>query len=146
MVDSRLQQLDVPSLIVVGAADQLISSKGEADRLIKLLPKAEKLLVREAGHFVLDDNVNLTEAILYSKLDPLNFSETKKPYDPIVDWQVPSSDILEEVFNTSVKQLEDVFSPVWISTDFVGKRTMGLDNIPKVDGPILFVSNHQLCK
>jgi pimeloyl-ACP methyl ester carboxylesterase len=147
VVDSRLKQLDTPTLIVVGTADQLISSKDEADRLTKLLPQAEKLAVREAGHFVLDDNVNLTEAILYSKLDPLNFNETKKPYDPITDWKPPSSDILEEVFNTSVKQLEDAFSPVWISTDYNGKRTMGLDNLPSQgDGPILFVSNHQLCK
>ncbi|KAL3914406.1 MAG: hypothetical protein SGILL_006113 [Bacillariaceae sp.] len=144
VVDSRLSTLDIPSLVVVGTADQLISSKDEADRLTKLLPHAEKLQVREAGHFVLDDNVNLTEAILYSKLDPLRFKETKKAYDPIVDWKVPSKDIMEETLTTSVKQLEDAFSPVWMSTDSNGRRVRGLGNVPKQDGPILFVSNHQL--
>jgi pimeloyl-ACP methyl ester carboxylesterase/1-acyl-sn-glycerol-3-phosphate acyltransferase len=144
VVDSRLTQLDIPSLIVVGTADQLISSKSEADRLTKLLPRAEKLQVREAGHFVLDENVNLTEAIIYSKIDPFRFNETKKTYDPIVDWKVPSAAIMEETLTTSVKQLEDIFSPVWISTNSEGKRTKGLGNIPNDDGPILFVSNHQL--
>lgn len=144
VVDSRLSQLDIPSLVVVGRADQLISSKTEADRLTKLLPQAEKLEVREAGHFVLDDSVNLTEAILYSKLDPLRFQETKKPYDPITDWKLPPPEIMKETLTTSVKQLEDVFSPVWMSTNADGRRTMGLGNVPKVDGPILFVSNHQL--
>jgi pimeloyl-ACP methyl ester carboxylesterase/1-acyl-sn-glycerol-3-phosphate acyltransferase len=144
LVDSRLSQLDIPSLIVVGTADQLIRSGSEADRLTKLLPRAEKLQVPEAGHFVLDDNVNLTEAILYSKLDPLNFKETRKPYDPIVDWQVPAKEVMEQVLNTTVKQLEDAFSPVFVSTNSYGQRVMGLGNVPK-DGPILFVSNHQLC-
>ncbi|KAG7353590.1 lysophospholipase [Nitzschia inconspicua] len=144
IVDSRLSQLDIPSLVVVGTADQLISSKNEADRLTKLLPQAEKLQVREAGHFVLDDNVNLTEAILYSKLDPLRFKETKRPYDPIVDWKVPPPEIMKETLTSSVKQLEDVFSPIWMSTSSDGRRAMGLGNIPKEQGPILFVSNHQL--
>jgi pimeloyl-ACP methyl ester carboxylesterase/1-acyl-sn-glycerol-3-phosphate acyltransferase len=144
VVDSRLNQLDIPSLIVVGTDDQLISSKNEADRLTKLLPHVEKLSVRDSGHFVLDDNVNLTEAILYSKLDPLRFNETKKAYDPIVDWKVPSMDVMQQTLTTSVKRLEDVFSPVWMSTDSKGKRARGLVNLPKQDGPILFVSNHQL--
>lgn len=144
VVDSRLSQLDIPSLVVVGTADQLISSKNEANRLTKLLPQAEKLQVPEAGHFVLDDNVNLTEAILYSKLDPLRFRETKKPYDPIVDWKLPPPEIMKETLTTSVKQLEDVYSPVWMSTNGDGRRAMGLGNIPRGEGPILFVSNHQL--
>jgi len=86
----------------------------------------------------------LTEAILYSKLDPLKFKETKKPYDPIVDWKPPPAHILEQTLNSSVKQLEDAFSPVWISTNDQGERTMGLDNVPRDVGPVLFVSNHQL--
>jgi pimeloyl-ACP methyl ester carboxylesterase/1-acyl-sn-glycerol-3-phosphate acyltransferase len=144
VVDSRLDKLDIPTLIVVGTADQLISSKNEADRLSKLLPQSEKLQVRNAGHFVLDQGVNLTEAILYSKLDPLKFKETRKPYDPIVDWVPPPPEVMEQTLNTSVKQLEDAFSPVWMSTNSKGIRTMGLGNIPRNQGPILFVSNHQL--
>lgn len=145
VVDGRLNQIDIPSLIVAGTADQLIRSGSEADRLAKLLPQAEKLQVPQAGHFVLDDNVNLTEAILYSRLDPLNFKGTRRPYDPIVDWQVPAKDVMEQILTTSVKRLEDTFSPIFMSTNGNGQRAMGLGNVPK-DGPILFVSNHQLCR
>jgi pimeloyl-ACP methyl ester carboxylesterase len=145
VVDSRLSQIDVPTLIVVGTADQLINSGSEADRLTKLLPQAEKLPVPEAGHFLLDDTVNLTEAIIYSKLDPLNYTGTKKLYDPIVDWQIPAKDVMERMLNTNIKRLEDTFSPIFMSTNGDGQRVMGLGNVPK-NGPILFVSNHQLCR
>ena len=143
VVDSRLKQLDIPSLIVVGEKDNLLSSKNEANRLTKIIPQSQKLIVKEAGHFVLDANVNLTEAILYSKLDPLKFAETKKKYDPILDWKLPSDEELNQVFNSSIKQLEDAYSPIYMSTNKEGKRSFGLGDVPN-KGPILFVSNHQL--
>jgi pimeloyl-ACP methyl ester carboxylesterase len=140
LVDPRLDQLEVPTLIVVGTEDNLIGSRREVGRLDKTLPNSEKLQVQGAGHFVLDENVNLTEAILYSKLDPLK----RKPYDPILDWKLPSREVVDDTFEKSVKPLEDSFSPIFISTDREGKRSMGLDNLPR-EGPTLFVSNHQLC-
>ena len=146
LVNPRLSQLDVPTLIVAGNDDNLLSSGKEVSRLEKVLPQSEKLVVKGAGHFVLDWNVNLTEAILYSKLDPLNFKETKRPYDPIVDWKLPLKDVIDKAMTNQVKPFEDAFSPVFMSTDENGKRTMGLGNLPKVEGPLLFVSNHQLCK
>jgi pimeloyl-ACP methyl ester carboxylesterase len=146
LVNPRLEQLDVPTLIVVGSDDNLLSSGKEVSRLEKVLPQFEKLVVNGAGHFVLDWNVNLTEAILYSKLDPLNFKETKRPYDPIVDWKLPHRNIIDQTLKNVVKPFEDAFSPVFMTTDENGKRIMGLGNLPKVEGPLLFVSNHQLCK
>jgi pimeloyl-ACP methyl ester carboxylesterase len=146
LVNPRLKQLNVPTLIVVGNDDNLLSSGKEVSRLEKVLPQFEKLVVNRAGHFVLDGNVNLTEAILYSKLDPLNFKERKRPYDPIVDWKLPRPDIVARTLKNVVKPFEDAFSPIYMTTNENGKRIMGFGNLPKVDGPILFVSNHQLCK
>ena len=145
LVNPRLQQLNVPTLIIAGGDDKLINSGREANRLCSLLPNSEKLIVNRAGHFVLDENINLTEAILYSKLDPLNFKETRKPYDPILDWKLPPKDVVENTFHNVVRPLEEAFSPIYISTDTNGRRTMGLNNLPR-EGPLLFVSNHQLCK
>ena len=71
VVDARLAQINIPTLVLVGQEDRLLPSKSEADRLVMALPNAEKLTVRQRGHFVLDDKVNLTEAILYSSIDPL---------------------------------------------------------------------------
>ena len=146
LINPRLSQLEVPTLVVVGKEDKLIASGNEVRRLTKALRNCEKLEVRGAGHFVLDDNVNLTEAIIYSKrLDPLNFNETMKPYDAILDWKMPSKQVVEKVREEGVKFLNDAFSPIFISTDNNGNRAFGLENLPK-EGPLLFVSNHQLCE
>jgi pimeloyl-ACP methyl ester carboxylesterase len=144
LINSRLSQVEVPTLVVVGTEDKLIASGNEVRRLTKTLPNCEKLEVRGAGHFVLDDNVNLTEAIIYSKiLDPLNFNESKKIYDPILDWKMPSKEVIAEIREESVNFLVDAFSPIFISTDDQGNRAFGLQNLPK-EGPLLFVANHQL--
>ncbi len=145
LVESRLKQLEIPSLVICGEQDNLLNSKDEAKRLTKILPQSEELTVRDAGHFILDENVNLTEAILYSKIDPLKYIEEEKSYDPILDWQMPTAEKISQTLSTSVKQLEDNFSPVWISTNMEGKRSFGIGNVPR-EGPLLFVSNHQLCK
>lgn len=145
LVKPRLEQLQLPTLVVVGTDDKLIDSGREVGRLMKTLPNCEKLEVRGAGHFVLDDSVNLTEAILYSKLDPLDFKNTVKPYDPILDWELPPKEVVDKVYEENVKFLDDAFSPVYISTDHDGNKAFGLENLPR-EGPLLFVANHQLCK
>jgi pimeloyl-ACP methyl ester carboxylesterase len=146
LVIPRLSQLETPTLVVVGTDDKLIPSGSEVQRLTKTLPNCEKLEVKGSGHFVLDDKVNLTEAIIYSKmLDPLNFKETLKPYDPILDWKLPSKEVIDQVRKDTIDRLEEAFSPIYISTDTEGNRAFGLDNLPR-DCPLLFVSNHQLCK
>jgi pimeloyl-ACP methyl ester carboxylesterase len=149
LINPRLNQLEVPTLIVVGKEDKLLGSGKEAKRLEQVIPTTEVLAVNDAGHFVLDEALNLTEAMIYSKImDPLNFKTTKKPYDPILDWTLPSKEVIDKTLETVVKPLEQTFSPIFLSTNSHGKREMGIQNLPKEgldDGPLLFVSNHQLC-
>ncbi|GAX28561.1 hypothetical protein FisN_1Hh649 [Fistulifera solaris] len=137
----RLEQINVPTLVIAGKEDALVPSATECDRLLKLIPHSEKLLVRNRGHFVLDDSVNLTEAILYSNIDPFKH-QGKKPYDPILDWTMPTEEELEEVLASTVRPLERAHSPVFFSTDSDGYRWRGLSKID-MDGPVLFVGNHQ---
>eukprot|EP00980_Cylindrotheca_fusiformis_P022318 scaffold9191_cov114-Cylindrotheca_fusiformis.AAC.13 len=141
--EQRLGQIDMPTLVVVGSDDKLIESKLEANRLEKILPNCTKLVVRGAGHLVLDENVNLTEAIVYSDIDPLKRKEEKQ-FDPVLDWKLPPKDVIDDILERSVKPLETAFSPIFMSTDKAGTRTMGLGNLPKDESPLLFVSNHQL--
>jgi len=155
VTDARLVTAlaDLPTLIVAGEQDRLLPSRREADRLARLLPHAEKLVVPDRGHLVLDDSVNATEAILYSKIDPLRWRQQEKPYDPITDWKLPAAPVVQEYIDQAVRGLRDAFSPVFFSTDANGKRWRGLGRVPSSSSssaaaqprrpPLLFVGNHQ---
>jgi pimeloyl-ACP methyl ester carboxylesterase len=145
VVNARLSKLSsLPVLVIAGRNDHLLPSAQEARRIAGILPHAETLVVPDRGHFVLDDTVNLTEAILYSKIDPLN--KNKKSYDSITDWKIPHD--IHEYIQTNVQPFRGIFSPVYVSTDQNGKRWMGMSKIPRPSQaeskkPILFVGNHQ---
>ena len=142
-VNSCLSQIETPTLVVAGGKDCLMPSLQEANRLAALLPNAEKLIVPDRGHFVLDDTVNLTEAILYSHIDALDWKATKKTYDPIRDYKLPSDKELAVAIEKTVVPSRTAHSPVFFSTDDKGKRWRGLSKIPRPEGSLLFVSNHQ---
>ena len=146
-VNARLPQIEVPTLVIAGEQDRLMPSLQEANRLVEIMPNAEKLIVRGRGHLVLDETVNLTEAILFSKIDPLDWKATKAKYDPILDWKLPSRQQVTKVIEESVQPLRTAHSPVFFSTDEKGKRWLGLSKIPRSsDGPLLFIANHQFGK
>jgi pimeloyl-ACP methyl ester carboxylesterase len=145
IVNPRLSQLDVPTLIVAGQDDNMLPTKEEGKRLVDVLPDAVKLDVRGSGHFVLDERVNLTKAILDStNIDPFNKKDEPK-YDPITDWSLPPEEEVHDVIERQVKPLRNLVSPVFFSTGPDGKRIMGLGNLPsgEEDRPLLFVANHQ---
>lgn len=143
IVNSRLHTLDIPTLVIAGAEDKLLPSTKEAERLLETLPMSETLKVPGRGHFVLDETVNLTEAILYSKIDPLGWDKTKKKYDPVLDWTPPPKQVQDEVIEKSVKPFRTAVSPVFFSTDSNGKRWKGLAKVPRPEEPLLIVANHQ---
>jgi pimeloyl-ACP methyl ester carboxylesterase len=60
LVNERINDLQAPTLVVAGDRDRIMPSDKEVERLIKVIPACEKLLVRGRGHFVLDEGVNLT--------------------------------------------------------------------------------------
>ena len=145
IVNPRLKNLDVPTLIVAGQDDNMLPTKEEGKRLIDIMPDAIKLDVRGSGHFVLDERVNLTKAIIEStNIDPFNKKDEPK-YDPITDWSLPPKEEVYDVIERQVKPLRNLVSPVFFSTDSNGKRIMGLGNVPsgEEDRPLLFVANHQ---
>ncbi|GKY96946.1 hypothetical protein MPSEU_000653600 [Mayamaea pseudoterrestris] len=158
VVKSRLNKIDVPTLIMVGKQDKMLPSDSEADQLMDAILNAEKIVVSQRGHLVLDGSINITEAVLYSAIDPLNWRLTKKTHDTIYDWVLPNQEAIDRAFNSRVKPLVMAHSPVWFSTDAQGKRWKGLIKFPAPtrqtfsgvqdermdEGPILVVGNHQL--
>ena len=145
VLQNNLSKIDIPSLVLVGSDDKMLPSEQEASRLENEMPHCEKKIVKGAGHFVLDQRVNLTDAILQSHIFPS--AEEELNYDPILDWIKPTKKEIEETFDASVKPLRTRTSPVYFSTDKSGKRKKGLSHIPSSnEGPILIVANHQIRK
>ena len=73
VTDPELRSLDIPSLIVAGAADDLLPSVKEAQKLAKLLPQARMTILPQSGHACLLE----TEINLYQILKQQNFIQAK---------------------------------------------------------------------
>lgn len=140
LVNSRLHQINVPSLVVVGSDDNLLPSKEEGKRLKSRLPNCTVKEISGSGHFILDSRVNLTNLILNSPLRPF----PREKYDPILDWKSPTAEDINEVKTNQVDRQRSLVSPVFLSTSPDGKRRKGLSAVPRnEEGPVLFVANHQ---
>ena len=141
IINPRLSSINIPTLVIAGEEDNFLPSKQEADRLVTIMQNCKKLSVKGSGHFILDDRVNLTEAIIYSDINPLQTVATK--YDPINDWRLPPQDELKMIVDSRVQPLRRLTSPVFFSSDKHGHRWTGLGRLPS-EGPLIFVANHQL--
>ncbi|KAL7526569.1 hypothetical protein ACHAXR_006268 [Thalassiosira sp. AJA248-18] len=145
VVNARLHKLNVATLFIGGDEDNMLPTKEEGDRLVNLMPDCTSMMVKDAGHFILDDRFNLTSAIIDAPFDPFGRKKNEKKYDPIADWVVPSDDEIREAIDNRVQPLKDLLSPQFFSTGPDGKRKLGLGKVPKPDEkPLLFVANHQL--
>ena len=142
VVNPRLKNLQTPTLFIGGDEDSMLPTSDEGERLVKLMPDCTSMSVKDAGHFILDDRFNLTEAIIEAPF--YKKSEQEKTYDPITDWVAPTDDEIQEAVENRVKPLRQLFSPKFFSTDSEGKRHTGLGKVPSPEGPLLFVANHQL--
>jgi pimeloyl-ACP methyl ester carboxylesterase len=62
-----LKQISQPTLIIAGGQDKLLPSISEAQRLVRLLPTAQMMVLPESGHAcLLEKNVDLSK-ILYQQ-------------------------------------------------------------------------------
>jgi len=148
VVNARLDELDVPTLVVAGDEDNMLPSKKEAKRLAKIMPNCTTTIIKGSGHFILDDRINLTETILemapFRAIESAPARSFDASYDPITDWRFPSESTIRDAIDKRVKPTRKAASPVFFSTDEKGRRYTGLGQLPKDgDGPILFVGNHQ---
>ena len=73
VTDQQLRSLNIPSLIVAGAADGLLPSVKEAQKLANLLPQAKMTILPQSGHACLLE----TEINLYQILKQQNFIQAK---------------------------------------------------------------------
>lgn len=61
----QLRSLNMPSLIIAGAADDLLPSVQEAQKLTSLLPKAKSIVLPQSGHAcLLETGINLYDILV----------------------------------------------------------------------------------
>ena len=65
VTEEELRSLNIPSLIIAGAADDLLPSVKEAQKLTRLLPKAKSIVLPQSGHAcLLETGINLYEILV----------------------------------------------------------------------------------
>ena len=71
VLDEELRGLNIPSLIVAGAADGLLPSVDEAHKLTSLLPQAQMTVLPQSGHAcLLETDINLHEILVQQNFIP----------------------------------------------------------------------------
>ncbi|MEM7590381.1 MAG: alpha/beta hydrolase [Cyanobacteria bacterium P01_A01_bin.83] len=73
VLDEELRSLTIPSLIIAGAADDLLPSVAEAQKLVNLLPQSQMTVLPQSGHACLIE----TDINLYQILVAQNFMTAK---------------------------------------------------------------------
>ncbi|KAF7011390.1 hypothetical protein CFC21_025704 [Triticum aestivum] len=135
--NSRLHAVQAEVLLLASGNENLPPS-GEADRLFKTLKNCKVRYFRNRGHTLLmEQDFNLLTVI-----KGVNMYRQGKKRDIVTDFLPPTFAEFKKS-TEDFKQLNELLSPVMLSTLETGKIVRGLTGIPD-KGPILFVGHHQL--
>ncbi|XP_040933500.1 acyltransferase-like protein At3g26840, chloroplastic isoform X2 [Gossypium hirsutum] len=136
--NSHLHAVKNQALLLCSGKDQLFPSEEEAQRLYHMLPKCEKRVFEESGHFLfLEDGFDLVTAIKGA-----SFYRHGKYLDYVSDYIPPTPYEFKKIYESNGWVLA-VTSPVMLSTLEDGKVVRGLAGIPS-EGPVLYVGYHML--
>ncbi|SPT20204.1 unnamed protein product [Triticum aestivum] len=135
--NSRLHAVQAEVLLLASGNENLPPS-GEADRLFKSLKNCKVRYFRNRGHTLLMEH----DFNLLTVIKGVNMYRRGKKRDFVTDFLPPTFTEFKKS-TKDFKQLNELLSPVMLSTLETGKIVRGLTGIPD-KGPILFVGNHQL--
>ncbi|PPD74078.1 hypothetical protein GOBAR_DD28995 [Gossypium barbadense] len=136
--NSHLHAVKNQALLLCSGKDQLFPSEEEAQRLYRMLPKCEKRVLEESGHFLfLEDGFDLVTAIKGA-----SFYRQGKYLDYVSDYIPPTPYEFKKIYESN-RWVLAVTSPVMLSTLEDGKVVRGLAGIPS-EGPVLYVGYHML--
>ncbi|TYI63169.1 hypothetical protein E1A91_D09G001100v1 [Gossypium mustelinum] len=136
--NSHLHAVKNQALLLCSGKDQLFPSEEEAQRLYRMLPKCEKRVLEESGHFLfLEDGFDLVTAIKGA-----SFYRQGKYLDYVSDYILPTPYEFKKIYESN-RWVLAVTSPVMLSTLEDGKVVRGLAGIPS-EGPVLYVGYHML--
>ncbi|KAM3390157.1 hypothetical protein ACQJBY_011999 [Aegilops geniculata] len=135
--NSRLHAVQAEVLLLASGNENLPPS-GEAYRLFKTLKNCKVRYFRNRGHTLLMEH----DFNLLTVIKGVNMYRQGKKRDVVTDFLPPTFTEFKKSIE-DFKQLNELLSPVMLSTMETGKIVRGLTGIPD-NGPILFVGNHQL--
>ncbi|GKB55362.1 acyltransferase-like protein, chloroplastic [Tanacetum coccineum] len=134
--NSGLLSVSTQTLILLSGNDQILPSLEEGERLGKILPKCQIRKFTDCGHLLfLEENFDPVTVIKGA-----GYYRRGKHTDYASDFLPPSSQEMKDIVD-SAKWLDDVTSPVMLSTLENGKIVRSLSGIPS-EGPVLFVGCH----
>ena len=86
VAQEQLRSLKISTLIVAGAEDSLLPSVAEADKLVSLLPNAQKTVLPQSGHAcLLETSVNLYDILVRENfIQPDSLSSSKARIEPAI--------------------------------------------------------------
>ncbi|MEM7757361.1 MAG: alpha/beta hydrolase [Cyanobacteria bacterium P01_A01_bin.40] len=75
VLEEELRSLTIPSLIIAGAADDLLPSVAEAHKLVNLMPQSQMAVLPQSGHAcLLETDVKLYQILLTQNFIPAKFA------------------------------------------------------------------------
>ncbi|MEM9510286.1 MAG: alpha/beta hydrolase, partial [Cyanobacteria bacterium P01_E01_bin.35] len=75
VLEEELRSLTIPSLIIAGAADDLLPSVAEAHKLVSLMPQSQMAVLPQSGHAcLLENDVKLYKILLTQNFIPAKFA------------------------------------------------------------------------
>ncbi|KAL8557492.1 hypothetical protein ACS0TY_004795 [Phlomoides rotata] len=135
--NSRLHAVKAQTLILASGQDQLLPSRDEAERLTKELPNCQIRIFEDKGHALFLEDVSFV-----SILTGASFYRHGRRFDYVTDYFPPTPSEFNRVYAPQ-KWVEDVTSPVVLSTMGDGTIMRSLDGIP-TEGPVLYVGYHMM--
>ncbi|CAE7592891.1 URA2, partial [Symbiodinium sp. CCMP2456] len=127
------------TLLVAGDSDAVLPSMAETERLLKLMPGAQRKVIPGGAHACFDD---VTSVNLLSLLTDAGIVQSLTEAAPEEMSLVP-----ESWLDASLMQARTWVSPVFLSVLPGGQIVRGLPQLAPAalqENPILFVGNHQL--
>lgn len=136
--NSRLHAVQAEVLLLV-SGNQNLAPSGEEDRLFKTLKNCKSRYFRNQGHnLLMEYDFNLLTII-----KGVNLYRRGQKRDVVLDFLPPTFSEFNRTFGDDFKQLNQLLSPVMLSTLQNGKIVRSLAGVPD-KGPVLFVGYHQL--
>jgi len=145
IVNSQVDTLKAPALLIAGADDNFLPSEAEVNRLADLIADSTQVILRGRGHAVLDGRTSLLALLRSWERGPL-FGKRPIPY--VTDFERPTTEMLQEAAE-STDAFVAACAPAWLSstTDGTGTAVAGLQGIEPLlcdpSRPALFVGFHQ---